>query len=166
MSPEENKAIVLHLLDEVFTRKNPDAFLEYLAPNAVFHLSSYPTFHGPEAVAKWATTYLAAIDARVTVDDMVAEGDIVMLRWTTNAIHKGEYVGIPATGRPVSFTELALMRFAGDKAEEVWIVLDTLDVMQQLGLFPKGHPPRALMWLVVRLQRLGRSGRKARRDPA
>ena len=91
MSPEENKAAVLNLLDEVFARRNPGAFLEYLAPNVAFHISGYPEpFRGPEAVREWATMYLAAFDAQLTIGDVVAEGDPVMLRWTVNATHKGE----------------------------------------------------------------------------
>ncbi len=157
MSPEENKAVTLELLNEVFTRRNPDAFLEYLAPDVVFHLSGYPEpFRGPEAVRDWAAMYLAAFDPEITIGDVVAEGNRVMLRWTNCQTHVGEYQGIPATGRQATFTELALMRFAGTKAEAVWIVLDTLDIMQQLGLFPRSRPPRALMWLIVRLQGIGR----------
>jgi len=160
MSPEENKTTVLAVLDEALGRKNPAAFLDGLSPDVIFHLAGYPEpFHGPEAVRDWAASYLAAWDSRITIETAVAEGDNVLVRWTNRATHTGEYIGIPPTGAHVTFTELAQMRFAGGKAQEVWVVFDTLDIMQQMGLFPKGPPPRPLMRLIVALQRLARRHR-------
>ena len=153
MSPEENKAIVLHLLDEIFTKGNTAAFRDLGTPSVTFHLAGYPdSFRGPDALQEWATTYLAAFDVQHTIDDVAAEGDMVMVRWTMRSTHKGEYLGIPPTGRQVTFTVLQWFRLVDGKSAEVWNMFDTLSVMQQLGVFPRDRPPRALMWLIVRLQ--------------
>jgi len=157
MSPEENKAAVLNLLDQVFGNANPDAFLEGLTPDVVLHLPGYDEpFRGAQAVRDWAASYFAGFDSRITIESAVAEGENVMVRWINHAVHKGDYQGIPPTGRPVTFTEIAQMRVVDGKGQEVWIVFDTLDIMQQLGVFPRTKPPRALMKLIIALQRLGR----------
>jgi ketosteroid isomerase-like protein len=156
-TPQENKAAVLGLLDEVFGKRNPAAFLDALSPDVVLHLPGYPEpFHGPEAVRDWAAAYLAGWNSRMTVETAVAEGENVLVRWTMRATHTGDYLGVPPTGKEALFTEFAQMRLADGKAEEIWIVLDTLDVIQQLGLFPKGKPPRPLLRFIIWLQRLRR----------
>jgi steroid delta-isomerase-like uncharacterized protein len=157
MSPDENQDIVLHLLHEVFTRGNTAALREFGTPNVTLHLAGYPdSFRGPDALQKWATTYLAAFEVQHIIDDVAADRDMVMVRWTMHSTQKGEYLGIPPTGRQVTFTALEWFRLENGKVAEVWSMFDTLSVMQQLGVFPKGRPPRALMWLIVRLQRLDR----------
>lgn len=157
LSPEENKTAVLALLDQVFGKRNPSAFLEGLTPDVVFHLPGHPEpFRGPEAVRDWAAAYMAGWDHRMTIEAAVAEGDQVIVRWTMRATHRGEYQGVPPTGRQVAFTEFAQIRLVDGKGAEIWIVLDTLDVMQQIGLFPRNKPPRALLRLIIGLQRLGR----------
>src|SRR5262245_52651344 len=125
MSPEENKATVLTLLDQVFGKRNPSAFLDALCPDVVLHLAGYPEpFRGPEAVRDWAAAYLTGWDCRMTVEMAVAEGEDVFVRWTMRARHTGEYQGVPPTGRGVVFTEFAQIRLAGDKGQEIWLVLD------------------------------------------
>lgn len=155
MSAEANKAAALALVTEVFGNQNPDAFLEGLAPDVVLYMPGYPEpFRGSQAVRDWAASYFAGFDSRITIETAVAEGENVMIRWTNHAIHCGEYQGLPPTGRRVIFTEIAHMRVVNGKGQEVWIVFDTLHIMQQLGVFPKALPPRPVLRLVVGLQRL------------
>lgn len=152
----ENRVIALRFVEEVFNQRNLDVLPEVLAPDVVAHLPGYEPLRGYEAVRQWVATYLSAFDTHLTVEDVVAEGDIVVLRFTLRATHKGEYLGVPATGRQVTSPEISFTRYGEGKAREFWIMLDTLGVMQQLGMYPRGRPPRALMWLIVKLQRLGR----------
>jgi len=160
MSAQENKAAVLRTLDEVFTRKNPDAILEADAEDVVLHAAGFPEpVVGRQAVRDWAANHLAAFETQVTVQDAIAEGELVALRSTMRLIHRGEYLGIPATGRELSFTQMEMVRFAGGQIQETWVSLDTQGVMQQLGVLPKGQPPRALLQLIIGLQRLGPRGR-------
>jgi predicted ester cyclase len=162
VSPEENKAIVLRTLEEVFARKNPDAILEADAEDVVLHAAGFPApVVGRQAVRDWAAEHLAAFESRVTVEDAIAEGDMVALRSTMRLLHKGEYLGIPATGRELAFTQMEMVRLAGGRIQETWVSLDTQGVMQQLGVLPKGRPPRALLGLMIAWQRLGRRGRGA-----
>jgi steroid delta-isomerase-like uncharacterized protein len=71
-------------------------------------------------------------DAHHTVDDLIAEGDRVVLRTTARATHQGEFEGIPSTGRSVEFTGLVVYRIAGDKIAESWGEIDFLRLIREL----------------------------------
>jgi predicted ester cyclase len=156
----------LRFVDELFGRRNLGVIREICSSEIVFHLPGYPEpLRGIEAVERWAAGYLAAFEGRLDVEDVVVEGDLIALRATMRTRHQGEYMGVPPTGRSLTFTELSLTRYDGGKAVEFWLMLDTLGVMQQLGLFPKGQPPRALLRLVVGLQRFSRRRRGEKQLP-
>jgi steroid delta-isomerase-like uncharacterized protein len=71
-------------------------------------------------------------DAHHTIDDLIAEGDRVVLRTTARATHQGEFEGIPPTGRAVEFTGLVVYRIAGDKIAESWGEIDFLRLIREL----------------------------------
>jgi predicted ester cyclase len=71
---------------------------------------------------------------------MIAEGDKVVVRMTHSATHKGEFMGIPPTGKSASFGEINIMRFTDGKIVEYWGQTDMMGMMQQLGIIPApGH---------------------------
>jgi len=72
----------------------------------------------------------------MTIDDMVAEGDKVVYRWTLRGTHKGEFTGIAPTGKQVTLWGMVIDRILGGKIVETWIRYDTLGFMQQLGVIP------------------------------
>ncbi|MGW2641336.1 ester cyclase [Streptomyces sp. NPDC001348] len=75
-----------------------------------------------------------AFDFTFTVEDVIAQGDRICARWTWNATHKGDFLGIAATGRRVGMTGMTLFRFGGNgKIAEIWWQHDQLGLMQQLG---------------------------------
>ena len=153
-------------MDELFGKRNMAVVAETCAPDFVVTIPGYPEpLRGLAAVEKWAGSYLTGFDSRLTVEDVVAEGDWVALRFVVRGTHRGEYMGIPATGRKVEFTEFSLTRYADGRAQASWLMLDTLTVMQQLGLFPKGGPPRPLLRLIVGLQRRFRPKAAAKGAP-
>lgn len=119
------------------------------APLTVY-ASGFPApFRGPEAVKAGASSYVAAFDHRVTIEDRIAECDKVGVRWRMQAVHQGEYRGMPATGRTVTFTAIQWFCLSNGKIEEAWNRFDTLSVVQELGFFPKGDPPRMLFRVVA-----------------
>ena len=75
-------------------------------------------------------------DLRVKVEDLIAEGDKIVGRVTLTGTHQGELMGIPATGKKVSFSEILIVRISNGKAVEQWEVADTMSRMQQLGVIP------------------------------
>jgi steroid delta-isomerase-like uncharacterized protein len=77
-------------------------------------------------------------DLQVTIDDLIEEGDKVVSRNTVTGTHRGEYMGHPPTGKPVTYNEIFIFRFAGGRIVETWGVVDVFSQMQQLGVIPAG----------------------------
>ena len=73
-------------------------------------------------------------DARSTIEDIVAEGDKVVCRYLTNMTHEHDYMGIPATGKQVTLSEIAIYRIFGSKIREEWHCADALGLMRQPGV--------------------------------
>src|SRR6185436_13647307 len=86
-----------------------------------------------EAVAVDRTFAAAFPDLQVTVDAIVAEGDLVAVAWTAEGTQQGEFYGIPASGRTAQWEGQDLLRFACDKIVEVWVSADALGLYTQLG---------------------------------
>ena len=138
MSVEENKAIVRRLWEEVINKGNMAVVDELVATNYIDHTQT------PELVARDPESYKQVVimfrtafpDLHVTIEDKIAEGDKVVSRFTVRGTHKGEFMGIAPTGRQVTVTGIAIHRIAGGKLAEVWINMDFLGMMQQLGVVP------------------------------
>jgi predicted ester cyclase len=77
---------------------------------------------------------------RMTIDDMTADGDRVVLRWTARGTNTGEMMGMPATGKPATVTGIVINRLAAGKIVEGWTNFDALGMMQQLGVIPTPEP--------------------------
>ena len=73
-------------------------------------------------------------DLHITVEDMIAEADKVVARDTVTGTHQGEYMGIPPTGKPVTYNEIFIVRFADGRITETWGIVDVLSQMKQLGV--------------------------------
>jgi predicted ester cyclase len=81
--------------------------------------------------------YAAFPDARHTFEDFVAEGDKVALRFTFKGTHTGDFQGIPPTGKPVTISGSVVDRIVDGKIVEHWSLIDTMGLMQQLGVIPE-----------------------------
>jgi steroid delta-isomerase-like uncharacterized protein len=84
----------------------------------------------------WATLLRAYPDLHITVEDLIAEGDKLVCRNVVTGTHHGEYMGIPPTGKSVTYNEIFIVRFEGGRIAETWGVVDVLSQMRQLGVFP------------------------------
>jgi predicted ester cyclase len=93
--------------------------------------------HGLEAYKQFILMYITAFpDARFTIDDIIAEGDTVVVRYTARGTHQGNLMGIPPTGKQASVTTIGIFRIVNGKAVEQWINCDDLGLLQQLGVVP------------------------------
>jgi steroid delta-isomerase-like uncharacterized protein len=136
---EENKAIVRRQEEELFTQGNLDVAVEVYARDYVGHDPSNPEdIRGLEAAKQAAADYRKAFpDLRVTVEDVIAEGDKVAARLRFRGTHRGELDGIAPTGRRVDCTGIVISRMEGGKIAEDWANFDDLGMMQQLGAISK-----------------------------
>jgi steroid delta-isomerase-like uncharacterized protein len=133
----EAKLIVQRLSEEPWNG-NWDVIDELVDPGYVGYASAEPEpIRGPAGVRQNIEKYLAGFpDARIAVDDLVAEGDRVATRWTRRGTHTGEIAGIAATGREVTVSGLTISRLENGKVVEEWITWDTLEMLVQLGAIP------------------------------
>ncbi|MGB2625462.1 MAG: ester cyclase [Candidatus Acidiferrum sp.] len=136
---EQNKNNVRRLFEEVWNKGNVAVADELFAPTYTHHDSSTPDVgRGPESEKKRATLYRNAFsDMRLTIDDLVADGDMVVARWSCRGTHKGELNGIAPTGKQVNFTGISIAQFTNGKMTEGYVNWDALGLMQQLGVVPE-----------------------------
>ena len=138
MSTEQNKALVRQMVEEIFNRGNMSLADEFLAPDFVEREELPPGIpRGREGFKQLTTIFRSAFpDFKVTIDDLVAEGDKVVIRATWSGTHEGEFMGVPPTGKSVSFGVIDIMRVDGGKFVEHWGQMDSMGMMQQLGAIP------------------------------
>jgi predicted ester cyclase len=136
MSTEENKKIIRRLYEET-NKGNLAAMDEFFASNLVDHNPpSIPGLApGLEGVKQsFAIFYNATPDGYHTIEDMIAEGDKVVVRITARGTHTGDLFGIPPTSKQLMMTGIAIYRIAGGRIVERWSEQDKLGLMQQLGV--------------------------------
>ena len=137
MSTEANKTSARRFYDEVFNKKNRAAIDEFIDPNQVDHAAPPGTPGGLAGAKQTIGMYLTAFpDLHFTVEDMIAEGDKLVARLTVRGTQQGAFMGIPPTGKHVTVTAIDISRMAGGKSVEHWLEMDTLGMMQQLGVIP------------------------------
>jgi steroid delta-isomerase-like uncharacterized protein len=137
MSAEESKAIVRRFWG-VWEEGNIDLVDELLAPDYINHTPATPDQPtGPEGVKGVVAMFRSGMpDLRVVIEDMIAEGDKVAVRYTLEGTHEGELFGVPPTGQRLSIKSISVERVSAGKVREHWRVTDSLDMMQQLGVIP------------------------------
>jgi steroid delta-isomerase-like uncharacterized protein len=136
---EGNKNVVRRLFEEVWNKGNLQVADDLFTPNYAHHDSSTPDVgRGPESEKRRATLYRNAFpDLRLTIDDIIAEGETVVARWSCRGTHKGDLNGIAPTGKQFNITGVSIARFTNGKMSEGFVNWDALSLMQQLGVVPE-----------------------------
>jgi steroid delta-isomerase-like uncharacterized protein len=134
---EENKSIAQRSW-ELASQHNPDALEEVYAADLVWHEPDQEV-HGLEEAKQYYSTYLSAFpDLSFTVEDVLADGDKVVTRWTGRGTHQGEIEEFgPPTGKQIEIKGITIHRFEEGKIVEEWERYDILGLLQQLGLVPE-----------------------------
>jgi steroid delta-isomerase-like uncharacterized protein len=134
---EQNKAIAQRSW-ELASQHNPDALEEVFAADLVWHEPDREV-HGLEEAKQYYSTYLSAFpDLSFTVEDVLADGDKVVSRWTGRGTHQGEIEEFgPPTGKQIEIKGITIHRFEEGKIVEEWERYDILGLLQQLGLVPE-----------------------------
>lgn len=137
MTTEQNKKLSNLINEDIISQGNlalADKILshDYIDHNALPGLAS-----GIAGFKQGVEVYRNAFsNLKISVDDMIAEGDKVVTRWTATGTHDGELMGIPPTGSKVAVTGISIDRIAGGKVVEHWDVFDQMGMMQQIGVVP------------------------------
>lgn len=131
-----NLEVVSRLFDAVNSRDLPtisQTVDEVIHPDAVFHGGPPAAASAGDAVkGAWSMLLLAFPDIHVAVEDTITEGDKIVFRNTVTGTHRGEFLGLPPTGKSISYGEVFIARFADGKVAEVWGIVDTFSQLQQL----------------------------------
>ena len=140
-TPEANKTIVLRDIEEFWNNQKFNEMDDTYSPDFICHNPNTPGCPTSFAVYKQvASIYLTAFpDLHNTLEDMVASGDKVAVRWKSTGTQKGQLMSIPPTGRKVSWTGITIYRIADGKIAEQWWAYDALGMLQQLTAPPVGY---------------------------
>ena len=136
---EENKTVIRRSFEELWNKGNLSVADELFAPNYTHHDPSTPDVgRGPESEKKRATLYRTAFpDLKLTIEDIIAEGETVMPRWSCRGTHKGDLSGIAPTGKQFTISGVTIARLTNGKLAEGYVNWDALGLMQQLGVVPE-----------------------------
>jgi steroid delta-isomerase-like uncharacterized protein len=146
MTTEENMALARRWTEELWGRGNLAVADEIIAPDYVRHDAGDPfPARGPEDVKRIVSMLRVMLpDLRLELEDMIADGDKVVSRYTGIATDTRGYMGMPPTGKVIRNAAIQIFRFADGKIVESWAVRDDLGILRQLGhLPPMGPPPNA-----------------------
>lgn len=137
-----NKAVVRRFFTEVWGGGSEAVAQELLADAYVGHMTGSPA---PLDRAGWLAFFrefrVAFPDAQFTIEDMIAEGDRVVMRLTMRGTHRGVFNGIAATGKSVVVAGTSIERVADGRIVEGWVTNDALGLLQQLGVLPGPPAP-------------------------
>ena len=135
MGVEENRSLVRRFYEQVWNQGKVDVTADVFAEGYVRHdLRPTQALPGPEGQAKIARDFRAAFpDLRMIVDLVVAEGDLVAARWTTEGTNTGAWGGRPPTGKRARFSGVNIFRLRDGRVVELWNHRDDLGLAQQLG---------------------------------
>ena len=136
MSTETNKQLVHRFYDEVLNGRRPEAADELALADYTEHDPLPGQRDGLAGLKDRVTMLLEGLTSTYTVEDVIAEGDRVVVRWTHAGTHSGSFLGIPPTGRSFDMAGIDIYRIENDRMAEHWHVVDQLTMLQQLGLVP------------------------------
>ena len=138
MSTEQNKAVFRQMVEEIFNKGNISLFDEIVAPDFIEHEELPPGIPEGREGAKVLFTQLRSAfpDFNAEIEDLIADGDRVVVRMRWTGTHQGDFMGIPATGKSISIEVIDIVRIADGKFVEHWGIMDNMGMMQQLGVVP------------------------------
>lgn len=138
MSIEENKSASVKINQEAWSKGNLSIIDEIVSDDYVYHEPYAGEIHGQEGLKHLVNMYRTGYpDLMFTVEDVIAEGNKVVIRWSCAGTHKAELMGIPATGKRTDTKGINIIRFKDGMVVEEWTSWDALGWLQQLGIVPQ-----------------------------
>lgn len=136
MSEEEHKAVARRFREDLWNTGDLDLVGRLFDRDCVVHARVPFTTdftRGPDAVGQLVLFYrMAFSDVRMTIEEIVAEGDLVVTRWSGRGLHTGDLLGLPPTGRETFTTGMDMLRIRDGKIAEGWVSWDVLALLEQL----------------------------------
>jgi steroid delta-isomerase-like uncharacterized protein len=138
MSTEASKVVMRRYFEEIWNERKLELLDELIAADYVNHASPDPSLPSGAAGLKpvFASVLQTFPDIRFSIDDVVAEGEKVVTRWSMRATQRGEVMGMPGSGKQVTLSGISIDRIVDGKIVEHWRVQDDLGLAQQVGAVP------------------------------
>lgn len=138
MADEDVRALFQRYFDEGTNKGDLSVIDDVFAPNYVHHDPANPDSIGGVDDVRFHIGALrgAFPDIAFHVEDMLVDGDKIVVRWYAHVTHLGDYFGIPPTGKEATITGMNTWHLGGGKAIEGWVNRDDLGLLQQLGIIP------------------------------
>jgi steroid delta-isomerase-like uncharacterized protein len=146
MSVEENVELMRRWFREVWNEGRTQTIYDLLAPDAIAigELEDGSPLRGPEEFAQFAERIRGAFpDTNIVVEDAFGADDKVVVRWSASMTHRGDHLGIPATGKPVRITGISIARISNKQIVEGWDNWDQVGMLKQIGAY--ASPQAALL---------------------
>ena len=132
MAVEQNKLVARRFIEEILGKGSFDLLNEITADTYIDH--NLPSGVTPrQSISGFRAGFP---DMQVSVEEVIAEGDKTVVRWTMRGTNSGHFFGIPPTGRAVRMSGISMYRLEGSRLAEGWVEYDQLGLMQQLGVVP------------------------------
>ena len=138
---QENSALIRRWFEEVWNKGRMEAIDEMASPDVIGHgQAQHDTDIGLKEFRTFAESLRTAFpDFKVTIDQVIEQGDKVVARWTTVMTHKGEFLGVAPTGKKVTITGTSIQRIVDGKIVEGWDNWDQLGLLVQIGAVNPAH---------------------------
>ena len=138
---QANKAVVRKFF-ELLEREQaiPESLL---GSGFVYHVAGSPPLDLEASRERMVMFSTGFSDIKHLIEDMVAEGDLVAFRSRLEMVHTGEFMGVAGSNKRISVVEMGVMRIANGKVAEMWGILDSVEIMKQLGLIPVQGSPKS-----------------------
>jgi steroid delta-isomerase-like uncharacterized protein len=139
MQSQDPKGLVRRYFEQIWDQGNLDVVDQLFSPDFVRHGPALEgsEIRGLEGLKQLVRMYRGSFpDLKVPIDDQVAEGNLVVTRWTAHGSHKGELMGAAPTGKTADVPGVLIDRVAGGKIAEEWASYDALNMLQTLGIVP------------------------------
>ena len=139
---DDPKQVVCRFVEELWNERRLDVADAIFAKDCVTHQlrSGVPTDavpRGPQAIKEHVAGWIASFpDLRVSIEQMLSEGDRVVMQLLMEGTHQGEWLGIPASGKKIQIRMFTIHRVVQGKIVEDWVLVESLGVFQQLGVVP------------------------------
>lgn len=137
MATDENKAVVRRYYDDVLNAGDIDALNALAIVEYVEHDPLPGQGDGRDGLRRRVEMLRSAFRPHFTIEDMIAEHDQVVVRWTNRGVHVAEFLGLPPTSKPYSIAGIDIHRLQDGRLAEHWHVVDQLSQLQQLGFIPQ-----------------------------
>jgi len=136
-----SKPFITTYTQEVWNQHTVGAIDKYYAPDYVHHDVSRPDLRTLADYKAWATELQTGLPRiHVAIDDLIADGEMAVKRWTASGMHTAPLAGIPATGKTVTFSGVSIYKLANGRIAESWYIYDLFGLLQQLGALPSAEP--------------------------